>query len=93
MQIGESVYPLERIKDFGLQKIYTEAPHLLEVLNDKLDRLSERIKQYLHTVLTPNIRSPFMSEMQAKMLKNDLSRLLVRIKKLRNNLFHITIDA
>lgn len=93
VQIGDSVYPLERVKDSGLQKVYPEAPKLLEGLNDRLDRLSERIGQYLRTELALNGQSPFMSEAQANMLRSELLRLLLRIRKLRNNLFHITTDA
>lgn len=92
LKINGVSYPLELVKDQELHKIYPEAPQLLDALDGELEALSDRIGHCSRTALAPKLRSPFVSEAQYKLLKSELARLTLRIRKMRNSLYLITAD-
>lgn len=92
IQIDGVTYPLERVKDPELHKIYPEAPQLLDALDGALRILADRIGVYSRTALAPKLHSPFVSDAQYKLLKGELARLTLRIRRMRNSLYQITAD-
>jgi len=54
--------------------------------------LADRIGVYSRTALAPKLRSPFVSDAQLKLLKGELARLTLRIRRMRNSLYQITAD-
>lgn len=92
LKIDGVTYPLELVKDQELHKIYPEAPQLLDALDGELEALSNRVGYYSRTALAPKLRSPFVCETQYGLLKRELARLTLRIRKMRNSLYRITAD-
>lgn len=92
IQIDGVTYPLELVKDQELHKIYPEAPQLLDALDGELRILADRIRVYSRTALAPKLRSPFVCDAQYGLLKRELARLTLCIRKMRNSLYRITAD-
>lgn len=81
VQIGDAVYPLERIFESSLSKSYPQLAMQLDGINAALDDLAAHIAQYTRTKLAPKNCSPFVSKEQFKELRKALSRLTLRIRK------------
>ena len=64
----------------------------LDALDGALRILADRIGVYSRTALAPKLRSPFVSDAQYKLLKGELARLTLRIRRMRNSLYQITAD-
>lgn len=81
VQIGNTLYPLERCFESSLSKRHPQLVAQLSTTNASLDALAARIAQYARTELSAKESSPFIAKEQLKKLRKALSRLTLRIRK------------
>lgn len=92
IKINDVFYPLECSDENPLREFHPKAFEWLQELDKRLDTLRERIKAYAHDNLTDRTRLPFISDSQLQHLKSELSRLTLRIRKLRPRLCYLSHD-
>lgn len=89
LQINGTVYPLKTADDEMLRKYFPEIYGWLADLGERLDALRSRLKEYARTNLSDSNRSLFVSDLQIKKCRAAVSRLQLRIRKLKNILYTI----
>lgn len=91
IKINDVFYPLEISAENPLKKFYPEAFEWLRELDKRLDTLVARIEAYSDN-LSGRTRSPFISDSQFQYLKSELARLILRIRKLKPQLYYLSQD-
>lgn len=76
----------------SVEKFYPEAFEWLQELDKRLDALVARIEAYSRDNLENKTRSPFISDSQFQHLKSELARLILRIRKLKPQLYYLSQD-
>ena len=89
LQINNTGYPLETADDEMLRKYFPETFGWLADIGERLDALRSRLKDYARTNLSDSSRSLFVSDPQIKKCRAAVSRLQLRIRKLKNILYTI----
>lgn len=89
LQINGTNYPFETADDEMLKKYFPEIYGWLADLGERLDALRSRLKDYARTNLSDSRRSPFVTDRQIKKCRAAVSRLQLRIRKLKNILYTI----
>lgn len=92
IKINDVFYPLEISDENPLKKFYPEAFEWLQELDKRLDALVARIEAYSRDNLSSRTRSPFISDSQFQHLKSELARLILRIRKLKPQLYYLSQD-
>lgn len=90
IRINDVFYPLEISDENPLKKFYPEAFEWLQELDKRLDALVARIEAYSRDNLSNRTRSPFISDSQFRHLKSGLTRLILRVRKLKPQLYYLS---